>query len=400
MKPLSVYIHIPYCTKKCPYCDFNTYAQKQVPEREYRDALLAELEVRLDRFPREEYLLETIYFGGGTPSLFQPEAIESVIDALCARFSSHQQLEITLEANPLDLNEERAEGFRAAGVNRISLGAQSFQSETLKILGRRHHGGDVQAALRAAHRAHFTNVSLDLIFGVPGQSIGTLEQDLIEIRGLELPHLSTYGLTIEKGTPFFQAVKEKTMVLPPEETVLEMMDLIRTEARELGLERYEVSNFARPGFEAKHNLAYWNHQAYLGLGAGAHSFQWTGECEGLRWANIAEPKQYIKKSRTHAGPNAWSEELGRYDLLFEEFFLGLRKASGVDLALLHSRYGMDPKKAYCVTIPLLMSEGQIAEKEGHLFITERGLPLADSIIESFVEVDQKLQLEAKGRLLL
>lgn len=396
MKPISIYLHIPFCFHKCPYCDFNTYAVSAIPEKEYVSALLAELDYRASLPEWRARVVQTIYFGGGTPSLFQPASIRKIISTICKTFPLDENTEISLEANPGTVTPESLIGYREAGVNRVSLGAQSFDRTTLKTLGRMHFPEHIEAAVEATRGAGIHNLNIDIIYGVPGQTLEALKQDLAQTISLKPTHVSPYGLTIEKGTPFYLAYKKKTLKLPKEDILVAMMEEVNEFLPRNGFQRYEVSNFAQPGKEARHNMAYWDGSDYLGLGAGAHSFNVSASQEagvyGLRWSNFALPNKYISETIAHGKAESWSDKLTFDSALFEYLFLGLRKTSGVDLKAFEERFGAPIHSLYPALLRVLTTERLIKLEPARLSLTARGFMLADSVIENFAQPEKKTAL--------
>lgn len=393
MKPFSLYLHIPFCFHKCPYCDFNTYAVSAIPEKEYVSALLAELDYRATLPEWRARVVQTIYFGGGTPSLFQPSSIRKIISAICKTFPLDESAEISLEANPGTVTPESLAGYREAGVNRISLGAQSFDRSTLKTLGRMHSPEQIESAVEAARNAGLHNINIDLIYGVPQQSLESLKEDLTRTLALKPTHVSPYGLTIEKGTPFYLSYKKGTLKLPKEDSVVAMMEEINDFLPLNGLHRYEVSNFAHIGKEARHNMAYWSGIDYLGLGAGAHSFNASASVEsgnyGMRWSNFALPVKYISETTAHGKAESWTDVLGFQEAMFEYFFLGLRKTAGINLRDFEERFQATVQSLYPALLQVLTDERLIKLDADRLALTSRGFMLADSVIENFVQPEKK-----------
>jgi oxygen-independent coproporphyrinogen III oxidase len=382
-EPFSLYIHVPFCSQKCPYCDFNTYAVPSAPEDQYVPALLAELDGYASdrRFAGRE--LKSIFFGGGTPSLLSPAAIGSVIERATSLFPLQSCAEVTIEANPGQPSQERYEQYRAAGVNRISFGVQSFDAQRLSLLGREHSPDDARRAVADALAAGIANVSVDIIFGVPGQSVQDLEQDLRLATDLPISHLSTYALSIEPGTPFFQRQERGLLKLPPDERVAEMLEILPKRLAERGFARYEISNFAKPGHESVHNSAYWSGGDYVGIGAGAHSFVAQYEngqrVSAERWSNFALPTVYAERVRSSAV--SWKESLNREALMFEFFYLGLRRAGGVSSIEFSRLFGQVIPAKIAEAIEELVSDGFI-ERAGELIaLSERGIALSDSVFE-------------------
>lgn len=391
MKPFSLYIHIPFCTHKCPYCDFNTYAVPAFPEERYVEALLAELDFSSVNSYWEGRPLQSIFFGGGTPSLLSSPSVKRLIATILDRFPILPTLEVTVEANPGTLTRELLEGYRHAGINRISIGAQSFQPPLLKALGRIHSPTDVQQAVTAAREADFSNISIDLIYGIPGQTLLQLNDDLASALQLNLEHISQYCLTIEKGTPFGQAFERGDLVLPDEDLIVAMMETIETRLPEHGLNRYEISNYALKGYESRHNLAYWEGSDYLGLGAGAHSFFHSpkgiegGEHWGERWCNRATPKEYMTHASSHGSARAWQDRLSPRALMAEFFFLGLRKINGVSIATFKELFDISAKEAFSTELEELATRQLILyEGESTLKLSPLGLRFADTVAGYFV----------------
>jgi putative oxygen-independent coproporphyrinogen III oxidase len=289
LPPLTLYIHIPWCVRKCPYCDFNSHEIKgAVPEQAYVDALIADLEQDLPLVWGRT--IEAIFIGGGTPSLLSPASIDRLLDAVRARLPLRPGAEITLEANPGTVDQERFRGFREAGVNRLSLGIQSFQPGLLEVIGRIHDDRQALAAIRAAQDAGFDNLNLDLIFGLPGQDIEAALADLRSAIALRPAHLSWYELTLEPNTWFYRHPPARA----DDETLWDMQQAGAALLREAGYERYEVSAWARPGRQCRHNLNYWHFGDYLGIGAGAHAkLTDAGRQTVSRYAKMRHPRAYL-----------------------------------------------------------------------------------------------------------
>lgn len=389
MRSLSVYLHIPFCFHKCPYCDFNTYAVPRMPEDEYVASLLAELDARAATDAFRGRTISTVYFGGGTPSLLSSNAIDRILSAIRGAFEWSRELEVSLEANPGAVTTELLGGYRAAGVNRLSFGAQSLNPATLRALGRIHTPEQIEQAMAMARQSGFANVSLDLMFGAPEQTLSELEADIRATAALRPNHVSTYGLTIEKGTPFFVAHKRGVLKLPPDDVVADMLELASGLLDELGFRRYEISNYAAPGFEARHNLAYWNGDDYLGLGAGAHSYvratEPTDTHWGERWSNYALPQKYMSEAQARGFAVSWNDTLDRASAIFEFFFLGLRKIDGVSLAEFQRTFGVSAHVVYGEQLRSLAGHNLLQLQGDMVRLTRQGLMVADSVIEHFAE---------------
>ena len=386
---LGVYLHIPFCDRICPYCDFAVVAARPLraeDEDRYVAALLAELEHERGRW--EGLALATLYLGGGTPSLLRPASVARLIDSVRAAFPSRDALEVTLEVNPSTSPREHLAAFRAAGVNRLSIGVQSFDDQKLRRLGRAHRALENHRTLDAAREAGFDNLSVDLIFRTPGESLAQFQADLDAFVAVEAPHLSTYELTVEEGTPFGAA--QRAGRLPSrleEDDAAAMIEQIEARFVAAGLRRYELSSYARPGFESRHNQRYWERQPVLGLGLGA----WSSESSrrdaphGARRANLSSLEAYLGRVEAGEAPTDLREVASVETARSEAMFLGLRRALGVDAARFEREFGAAPGHFYPTEIETLVDSGLVEQTEaGDLVLTPRGRLLADSVAAQFV----------------
>lgn len=333
--PLSLYVHLPWCLKKCPYCDFNSHAQKaqDIPEQAYVAALLADLESSLPLIWGRS--IQSVFIGGGTPSLFSAQAIDQLLAGLRARLTMVGDCEVTMEANPGTFEAERFRGFRQAGVTRLSLGVQSFNNQHLQVLGRVHDSAQALAAAQAVSGL-FDTFNLDLMYALPGQTLEALRSDVAAALAIGPTHLSIYQLTIEPNTFFAKYPPEPV----DEDLVADMLDLIIDMTGQSGLERYEISAFAKPGHRCRHNLNYWQFGDYLGIGAGAHS-KLSFAHRVVRQVRLREPQRYMQAAlRGHA--LASDEEVARRELPFEFMLNALRLRDGVPLNLFSERTGLPP----------------------------------------------------------
>ena len=333
LPPLSLYVHLPWCIKKCPYCDFNSHEQAAggLPEQRYLGALVADLEAALPLVWGRT--VHSIFIGGGTPSLFSPEAIDRLLADIRARLRLAPDCEITLEANPGTFERDRFRAFRAAGVTRLSVGVQSFNDTHLKALGRVHDRAQALAAVEEAAQA-FDTFNLDIMYALPGQTLGDLRQDMATALSLKSPHISIYHLTIEPNTYFAKFPPQ----LPDQDTAYEMLDLVTEMTGAAGLERYEVSAYARTGHRCWHNLNYWQFGDYLGIGAGAHS-KLSFAHRIVRQVRHREPRLYMEKALA-ADCVASSTEVSRADLPFEYMLNALRLKDGFALSQYVERTGL------------------------------------------------------------
>ncbi len=380
---LSLYVHIPWCQSKCPYCDFNSHAAASWPEDDYVAALVSEMHRRAGQPPFAGARLATIFFGGGTPSLFRPESIGQVIEAAAREFGLESDAEITLEANPGTVDERKLAGMLVAGVNRISFGAQSFNPRILSFLGRIHDAEQTRAAARMAHRAGFKHLNLDLIFAVPGQTLDDVLNDIGEAAALEPDHISAYNLTFEEGTAFFADLKRGKIKPLPNDDQAEMYAAVRGALPARGYRMYEISNYARPGCEARHNLTYWRAESYLGLGAGAHSFARKG-AGGRRWWNERGPAAYVSAVQS-AGLAEVGHELSDAGTAAGEYvFLNLRLIDGLGLSDFESRFAASFDSVFGARSARLFEGGLLVRDGDRVRLSARGIELADSVFAEFV----------------
>jgi oxygen-independent coproporphyrinogen-3 oxidase len=375
LPPLALYVHIPWCVKKCPYCDFNSHqARGDVPEQAYVEALVTDLEVALpDVWGRRVY---SIFFGGGTPSLFSAAAIETLVSAFRARLPLTADCEISLEANPGTFEAEKFRGYREAGVNRLSIGIQSFNPRHLKALGRIHDDGEARRAIEIA-RDSFDNINLDLMYALPGQTPGEARADVQAALETDAAHLSFYHLTIEPNTLFHRHPPK----LPQEDTAAAMQDAIGTALAERGYLHYETSAWAKPGRECRHNLNYWRFGDYLGIGAGAHSKVSFRDrvARAVRWK---QPKEYLQRV-AEGRPVQESHDVERADLVFEFMMNALRLSEGFPVCSFVERTGLQIAAA---EKPLREAEarGLIARDHERIRPTELGRRFLNDLLQLFL----------------
>jgi oxygen-independent coproporphyrinogen-3 oxidase len=349
----TIYVHFPYCLAKCPYCDFVSYAAEpdRIDHVGYADAVIREAEGRARALeaggPRSA--ISSVFFGGGTPSLWEPRELGRVLGRLRELFDVEPDAEITVECNPTSLDEARARALLDVGVNRLSVGTQSLRAEQLRFLGRLHDPAGAQAAVAAALRAGVPRVSTDLIFGLPGQTPEDARSQAEALADVGLRHLSCYQLTIEPGTQFGERKRRGLLPLADDGAVADAFLAIDEALEARGLRHYEISNYAEPGQEARHNLAYWRGDEYVGLGCGAFGCV-RRESGGIRWRNAIVPREYVERTKnvrsdvigTADGVSMMGEELSPLELLRERIMLGLRVAEGVDLQRAARELGIDP----------------------------------------------------------
>jgi putative oxygen-independent coproporphyrinogen III oxidase len=374
----GVYVHFPWCLSKCPYCDFASVVSARIPQKEYARALARELDARLASSALRGRALHSVFIGGGTPSLMEPVVVARLLERLASVFQLSAGAEITLEANPGASDEAWFQEYRAAGVNRLSLGIQSFQPELLRTLGRSHDVATAERAFAAARRAGFDNLSLDLIYGVHGQTLAQARADAARAAVLQPEHVSAYALTLDRESlaqevPLARQLARGEVALPPAETVVEMRHAMAEEWAPSALERYEVSNYARAGFHSRHNALYWTGGEYLALGAGA-----TGRIGPLRYANHRSAERYFACLEEGRLPTESEEPLEAEDLWTERVAMGLRLTSGVDLAAVARDFGR-PLPPRAAIVDRLCREGLAQRHDGRLRLTSRGLDVHSAI---------------------
>ncbi|HQT72982.1 MAG: coproporphyrinogen III oxidase [Acidiphilium sp. 37-67-22] len=337
MTPLALYIHWPFCKAKCPYCDFNSHVRERIPEQRIVAALLAELEYEAARLgPRR---LTSIFFGGGTPSLMAPDSVAALIGRATSLFAPAPDLEITLEANPTSIEAGRFRAYREAGVNRVSIGVQSLNDDALRFLGREHGAAEALEAVELG-RAIFPRLSFDLIYARPGQTLAAWRAELGAALAVGLDHLSLYQLTIEPGTRFATAHARGDFALPEDDDAAALYDATAEEAARFGLAPYEISNYAKPGEESRHNLAYWRYRDYAGIGAGAHGRICLGETL-LATRRHRAPEEWAARVEASGHGSTEEVEIGADERAREALLMGLRLAEGIDRAAYAARTGRD-----------------------------------------------------------
>jgi oxygen-independent coproporphyrinogen-3 oxidase len=375
LPPLSLYVHLPWCLKKCPYCDFNSHERAgEIPESRYLDALIADLEAALPQIWGRRVI--SVFIGGGTPSLFSPAGIERLIADIRARLPLEPGCEISLEANPGTFERERFKSFRAAGVTRLSIGVQSFDDAMLHALGRVHDSAQARAAVTEA-RAAFDTFNIDLMYALPGQTLAQLHADIDAALAFAPPHLSIYHLTVEPNTAFANAPP----ALPDADLASEMLDAIAARTAAAGLARYEVSAFARTGHRCVHNLNYWQFGDYLGIGAGAHG-KISFPNRVLRQVRWREPVTYMDKALAAAAVSN-EHEVGAKDLPFEFMLNALRLAEGFELARFAERTGQSVA-AIDATLQQAAERGLIERDGARVWPTPRGFDFLSDLQQMFL----------------
>lgn len=373
----GIYIHIPLCRSRCVYCDF--YSSTFDGNRsELVDAICSEL------VQRRNYLrgatVKTLYFGGGTPSLLRPDELSEIFSAVEANYPCSFE-EVTLEANPDDLSDDFLTSLKRFPINRLSIGIQSFHDDDLTLLNRRHTAEEAKAAVRRCQSHGFTNISIDLIYGLPNQTLSAWEDNLRQAIDLDVPHISAYHLTYEEGTKIYRMLQKGEVREVDEELSVEMFHLLRSMLQEAGIQQYEISNFARPGYHARHNSSYWDGTPYLGAGPAAHSF----DGKDRRW-NISNTRRYIEAIRS--GETYYELEVLDETSSYNDYVItSLRTIAGMDLDVLAERFG-EPYYSYCLRqVRPFVGDGVAVVEENHVRLTEKGLFLSDAVMEELMMVE-------------
>lgn len=370
--PFGIYIHVPFCRSKCIYCGFYSVANTQQKET-YLSALHQEIDLRANYI--QGHVLRTVYFGGGTPSLLNSQELTDILAHLRQRFSFAYLEEITLEANPEQLTPEYCKALRSLGINRLSIGVQSFQDHVLQFMGRKHTAKEAVCAVHNAQEAGFDNISIDLIYGVAERNDEQWSEDLATAFSLNIRHLSCYALTPEENSILYKQIENHRHAPVDDEQAARQYDILQQALPHSGFTQYEVSNFAKPGFESKHNSSYWNHTPYLGLGPSAHSFD--GRSRQWNSANITQYCKDIQNGDTWAG----SEDLEKTDLYNEHILLGLRTREGLSLKDIEDKYGKERVDELLEYFDNRIPESQYEKTASTLRLTAEGLWFADGIAE-------------------
>ncbi|HGC6689628.1 TPA: radical SAM family heme chaperone HemW [Streptococcus agalactiae] len=371
-KPTSAYVHIPFCTQICYYCDFSKVFIKNQPVDAYLQALIREFR----SYDITE--LRTLYIGGGTPTSISAVQLDYLLTELSRDLNLNTLEEFTIEANPGDLTVDKIEVLQKSAVNRVSLGVQTFNDKHLKRIGRSHNEAQIYSTIDALKTAGFQNISIDLIYALPGQTMDDVRSNVAKALSLNIPHLSLYSLILEHYTVFMNKMRRGKLHLPTEDLEAEMFEYIISEMERNGFEHYEISNFTKPGFESRHNLMYWDNVEYYGVGAGA-----SGYLDGIRYRNRG-PIQHYLKGVSEGNARLSEEVLSKNEMMEEELFLGLRKKEGVSIGKFEQKFGTSFEKRYGQIVQELQSDGLLKENNGFIQMTKKGLFLGDTVAEKFI----------------
>lgn len=382
MTPVAIYIHIPYCVRKCLYCDFLSFAvgREQCANYQQFEDYVNHVIREIDTYSTEDICVKSVFFGGGTPTVIPGELIAKILCKLKKCFPFQENAEITIEANPGTVTEDKLKVYLDAGINRISFGLQSADNEELRNLGRIHSYEDFVHSYELARAAGFDNISVDLMSAIPGQTLTSYRKTLERVLELKPQHISAYSLIVEEGTPFYEmygegAERKDVMPLPDEDTERTMYELTREVLREHGYEQYEISNYAKCGYVSLHNITYWTREPYIGLGLGASSFY-----GGRRYKNETATELYVE----HFTDPATVEIPDAEDAMEETMFLGLRMNAGVDEKRFETTFGKKIDEVYPGVTDRLMADGLIRRVEGRICLTEKGMDLGNYVSVEYI----------------
>ena len=374
----GIYVHVPFCAAKCGYCDFHSIVADGSFVGNYIRAFQQEAAYYGRKYQNQVF--ETLFFGGGTPTVLEPKQLSQMIEVVLENFNFNSGFEFTIEANPCTLGQEKVDHLAILGVNRISLGVQTFQDNLLKRLERLHSTADIYTSVEYLRKAGINNFNLDLMYGLPEQSLRDWETSLDAAIALQPTHLSCYSLILEEDTPFFEQYNQGLLNLPSEDLEYEMFELVKNKLRQAGYQHYEVSNYAlKEEYQAKHNLIYWHNQPYLGLGSGAHSYM-----EQSRYVNSLDLNRYIENWLDNQPAIDHIELISEDQAMDETMMLGLRLLDGVEEAVFAKRFGQTIMEVYAEEIEELLAKKLVIWENGRLKLTDRGLSLGNHVFSAFI----------------
>ena len=375
----GVYIHIPFCHQICNYCDFNKVFFKNQPVDEYIEALGEEMRLAIEKHPELYQNVETIFLGGGTPTALSAKQIERLLTLIKTYIPMNNVSEFTSEANPDELTEDKLCALYNGGVNRLSLGVQSFDQQLLKKIGRTHSNEHVYQTIALAKQVGFTNISIDLMYGLPNQTMEQWKDTLTKAFALDLPHYSAYSLIVEPKTIFYIQYAKGRLHLPSEDLEGDMYEVLMTEMEKAGILQYEISNFAKLGFESKHNKIYWDNDEYAGFGAGAH-----GYVAGERYSNHGPIKKYIESINNEGSPIIYSHTVTQQERLEEQMFLGLRKVEGVKHSVFENKFNETILSKYRNIVENLTAQGLLEVDNTGIRLTRKGRFVGNEVFQQFL----------------
>jgi oxygen-independent coproporphyrinogen-3 oxidase len=379
MKKLGVYIHVPFCKQKCNYCDFYSVKWDDEWENKYTEAVIDEIKGYKEMLG-DKYLVDTVFFGGGTPTIIKPSNLKIILDTISSIAVIDKNAEISMEANPNTLTDENLKQYRKSGINRLSIGIQSLNDEILIKIGRIHNSTEALEAIDRARKHGFKNINVDAMFNIPGQTTSDIEETLSKIMERGVKHISFYSLKLEKGTPMYSMEQKNLITMPDEDEERNMYYKGRIVMEQNNLFQYEISNFAVDGFQCRHNLKYWNQEEYIGIGPSAHSFM-----NSIRYSNPSDLKLYCKNIEENNLGRIIQEEMNEEELMFEYIMLRLRLTEGLDSVEFKNKFNVDFNEKYKGQIKYL-TENKLIEQCGNIVkLTQRGMDISNYVFEEFME---------------
>ena len=376
---IGIYIHIPFCKSKCYYCDFLSFADKNELQERYIKCVRKEI---VDKHSiKDTYIIKTIYIGGGTPSVIKPQLIESILKTIRQNYKIKSDAEITIEVNPGTVDREKLEMYKKCGINRLSIGLQAAQDNILKLIGRIHTFEDFISTYKTARDVGFNNINIDLMIGLPSQTMNDVEDSIKKVLYFRPEHLSVYSLMLEDNTKLKEIVERKIVELPSEEEERKMYCFVKKTLKDCGYRQYEISNYAKPGLESKHNLDCWRQNEYLGFGVNASSF-----IKGQRFSNISNIEEYmenIEKNKLEKNI-ILEEDLNNENMKKEYMMLGLRTIDGINITKFQRKFGTNPIMDFCFQLDKLVKEDLIIVEDDDIKLTDKGLDFANLVWEEFV----------------
>ncbi|WP_078413828.1 radical SAM family heme chaperone HemW [Priestia abyssalis] len=375
----AAYLHIPFCHHICHYCDFNKVFFDNQPVDDYLNAMEQEMKNTVEKHGQNR--LKSIFVGGGTPTALTESQLDKFLEMTCNHLSLEENGEFTFEANPNELTEKKLQLLKEYGVNRLSIGVQTFNDELLKGIGRVHTKNEAVKTIQRAREMGFQNLSLDLMYSLPGQTMEDFSDTLQQAFELDIDHMSAYSLIIEPKTVFYNLMRRGKLNVPPQEIEAKMYDELMMQMEKHGFKQYEISNFAKDGFESRHNLTYWNNEEYYGIGAGAH-----GYVQGVRRANIGPINKYIDTVSQNGFAYMEEHEVTKTEMMEEEMFLGLRKKEGVSKRTFKQKYSVELKNVFGEQVHEQMEKGLLTENEECFYLTRQGRFLGNEVFQAFIGV--------------
>ncbi|WP_198510295.1 radical SAM family heme chaperone HemW [Bacillus solitudinis] len=382
----AAYVHIPFCEHICHYCDFNKVFLKNQPVDDYIQSLLTEMKLTMNQTPTKK--LTSIYVGGGTPTALSAKQLEQLLKGMNEILPVKEIEEYTVEVNPDSCDESKLIVLKEAGVNRLSMGVQSFDQHLLEGIGRTHSKESIKMAIEKCREIGFSNISIDLMFGLPQQSPSQFSATLEQAIALEIEHISAYSLKVEEKTVFYNRLRKGQLPLPTEDDEVMMYEMLQSELMKADFHQYEISNFGKRGYASKHNLVYWNNQEYYGFGAGAH-----GYVNGVRTQNHGPVSKYIKAINEGKLPYLIEHQVTRVEQLEEAMFMGLRKTEGISKTDFNRRYGFSVEELYSTQLENLFERGLLEDKHDFLRLTSEGILLGNEVFEKFLAVLEKERIQ-------